>query len=67
MTIDLFTLYLAAIALLSLGYITGHLHGREKGKALGWQEGYFGRVRDDQKRRDHFGRFKAKNAPRHTL
>ena len=64
-TIDVFTLALCTLAALAIGYGFGHLHGFTRGKAYGWQEGYFGKVRDDRERRDHFGRFKQRHAPNH--
>jgi len=39
----------------------------ERGLARGWQDGFFDRIRRDRDNRDNFGRFRAKDAPRHTL
>ena len=65
MNIDLFTAALALFAMFSLGFLTGYVCGHARGSAFGWQEGYFQRERDEQNKRDHFGRFKSKHAPKH--
>jgi hypothetical protein len=62
------TILWAAMALaVAAGYVASYLHGYSRGRAYGWQEGYFGKARDERGRRDHFGRFRAKDAPKHTL
>ena len=56
---------LCAVSLL-LCNVLAYLVGHYKGRAFGWQEGYFGKAHDSRNSRDNFGRFKAKNAPTHT-
>ena len=65
MTIELFTAALAAFVTLCIGFLVGYVCGHARGSAFGWQEGYFQRERDERNKRDHFGRFKSKNAPKH--
>jgi len=50
------TIGLLVVLLLALAYLAG----KQKGAAIGWQDGYFHRERAEQARRDATGRFKAK-------
>ncbi len=38
--------------------ITGIIYGFIRGRAFGWQSGYFQREHDEKRRRDALGRFK---------
>jgi hypothetical protein len=51
---------------LALCLILTGLWQRERGRALGWQEHLFETIKADENRRDHFGRFRKKDAPTHT-
>lgn len=47
----------------SLAYPLAYKIGKAKGEAIGWQDGYFKRIRDDASKRDeHNGQWKKKGA-----
>jgi hypothetical protein len=66
MTAEAAALILAVLAGLILAYPLGYLAGVSRGKALGWQDGYFKRIADDRSKRGADGRFKAKGSVRNA-
>lgn len=62
-TIITLTTLAATLGGMLIGYIYGTETGMAKGRALGWQEGFFYRIDQDKARRDKLGRFRAAPLP----
>jgi hypothetical protein len=60
-TIITLTTLAATLGGMLIGYIWGNEAGMHKGRALGWQEGFFYRIDQDKARRDERGRFKSRD------
>jgi hypothetical protein len=59
-TMIIITTLAATLGGMLIGYISGNEAGMHKGRALGWQEGFFYRLDQDKARRDKLGRFKSR-------
>lgn len=63
MTPEFICYTLGILGALVVGWIAGTAYGFAKGEAVGWQEGYFGRIAADKARRNANGTFKPKETP----